>query len=86
MSIEAIERFEMIFAVGLTVIMFLFFTALAIISFVISSKKKKTNPSDAKTWKTIGIILIAVNAFMLLGVAFALIVPAVLSSAAVVLI
>ncbi len=86
MSIEAIERFEMIFAVGLTVIMFLFFTALTIICFVISSKKKKTNPGDAKTWKTIGIILIAVNAFMLLGVAFALIVPAALSSAAVVLI
>lgn len=86
MELEAIERFEMILAVGLMVIMFLFFTVLTIICFVISSKKKKTNPGDAKTWKTIGIILIAITAFMLLGVAFALIVPAVLSSAAVVLI
>ena len=84
MSIEAIERFEMIFAVGLTVIMFLFFTALAIISFVISSKKKKTNPSDAKTWKTIGIILVAVIIVMVVGVAAAFIVPALLSSAAAV--
>lgn len=87
MSIEAIERFEMILAVGLIVIMFLFFTVLTIICFVISSKKKKINPSDAKTWKTIGIILIAVTAFMLLGVAFAFIVPAMLApSAAAVLI
>lgn len=83
MSIEAIERFEMIFAIGMVVAMFLFFTVLAIISFVISSKKKETNPSDSKTWKTIGIILIAVNAFMLLGVAFAFIVPAILSAAVV---
>jgi len=83
MSIEAIERFEMIFAIGMVVVMFLFFTVLAIISFVISSKKKETNPSDSKTWKTIGIILIAVNAFMLLGVAFAFIVPAILSAAVV---
>ena len=83
MSIEAIERFEMIFAIGMVVAMFLFFTVLTIISFVISSKKKETNPSDSKTWKTIGIILIAVNAFMLLGVAFAFIVPAILSAAAV---
>ena len=83
MSIEAIERFEMIFAIGMVVAMFLFFTVLTIISFVISSKKKETNPSDSKTWKTIGIILIAVNAFMLLGVAFAFIVPAILSAALV---
>lgn len=86
MSIEAIERFEMIFAIGMVVVTFIAFAALSIVCFVISSKKKETNPSDSKTWKTIGIILIAVNAFMLLGVAFALIVPAVLSSAAVVLI
>ncbi len=79
MEMEAIERFEMIFAIGLVVIMFLFFTVLAIISFVISSKKKNTNPDDAKTWKTIGIILIAVTVFMLIGVAFAIIVPAMLS-------
>ncbi len=79
MELEMIERMEMIFAIGLVVIMFLFFAVLTVICFVISSKKKKTNPSDAKTWKTIGIILIAVTAFMLIGVAFAVIVPAMIS-------
>lgn len=76
----SIEAFEMIVAFGLIAIMFLFFVVLAIICFVISSKKKKTNPSDAKTWKTIGIILVAINIVMILGIAFAFIVPAMLAS------
>lgn len=76
MSADAIERFEMIFAIGVAVITVLAYATLSIICFVISSKKKYKNPEDSKTWRTLGIILVCVGGFALLGVAAAFLVPA----------
>ncbi len=79
MSMEAMERFELILAIGTTIIGVLFYAVLAIVCFVVSSKKKKTNPADSKTWKTLGTILVVVGVFALVGVAAALIIPMLLS-------
>ncbi|MBR4112856.1 MAG: hypothetical protein IKK53_07470 [Ruminiclostridium sp.] len=79
MSMEAMDKFEMIIAIGTVIICVLFYVVLAIVCFVISSKKKKTNPADSKTWKTLGTILVVVGIFALVGVGAAVIIPMLLS-------
>ncbi len=79
MNVEAVERMEMILAIGTTIICVLFYVVLAIVCFVVSSKKKKTNPADSKTWKTLGTILVVVGVFALVGVGAAVIIPMLLS-------
>jgi len=79
MSMEAMDKFEMIIAIGTVIICVLFYVVLAIVCFVISSKKKKTNPADSKTWKTLGTILVVVGVFALVGVGAAVIIPMLLS-------
>ena len=64
---SALERFEMIFSIGSLIIGVLAYVGLAIACFVISSKKKYKNPADSKTWKTLGIILVAVAGFCLVA-------------------
>jgi len=80
MSEEYFEKLEMILGLGTLGIALIFYIGLAIVCFVISSKKKKTDPKDSKTWKTLGTILVVVGAVAALGAGAAFIIPAVLSA------
>ena len=79
MSMEAMERFEMICTIGTVVIGIIFYIILAVVCFVISSKKKETNPADSKTWKTLGIVLVCSGAFIVVMMGAALLITVLLS-------
>lgn len=83
MSVEAIEKFEMISALGAMVIVLIFYVGLAVVCLVLSSKKKKTDPKDAKNWKNLGIILLSVGGVAVLGSVAAFVVPMILYEASV---
>ncbi len=79
----AVERFELIYAIGAIIIGILVYVIAGIVFFVIASKKKQTNPKDAKNWKILGIIFMSIAGLILLGVGGAFIIPAILSDMAV---
>ena len=66
---SALDKFEMIFTIGALVIGILAYVGLAVACFVVSAKKKNKNPADSKTWKTLGIILVAVAGFCVIAAA-----------------
>ena len=82
----ALEKFEMLYAVGVFIVMFIGYAAMGVVFFVIASKKKRTNPPDAKNWKILGIIFFCIAGFGLLCGFIAFGVPALLSEAAVLIV
>ena len=86
MSVDAIERMEMMFIIGIMIITTLFYGGLGVVTLVVASKKNKTNPKDAKNWKTLSIILFGICAFEVLGIMAAFVVPYVLSNLSVLLV
>lgn len=64
---EVVERFEMIFAIGTMVIILLVYVVAGIIFFAVASKKKRTNPADAKNWKILGVLFMVIGGLVILG-------------------
>ena len=75
---DSVDRMEMILSIGILVISVLFYVVLGIIFLVIASKKKQTDPKDAKNWRILGIICMCISGFALIATMIAFLIPAIL--------